>query len=152
LIVPLCNTADDQPDAKGLKYGDLKRCQARHHALSTSICLWQVKAHVEEAKNPTKHLQASHAPSIAQEVEILCKEILEDNKPLSKVKIVTNDDAILGVLGVSGILMAMSAWMQPLSRMKNEQCSMDRPLMAYWNVIVYLPCRALGETLCARHA
>jgi hypothetical protein len=73
------------------------------------MCLWQrKKARVEETRNPTKGMQ-EHAPLIAQEVEISCQEILEDKKPLSKVKIVTNDDAFLEVLGDSGILMAVSA-------------------------------------------
>ena len=71
----------------------------------------QIKARVEEARNPTKGLQASHAPLIAQERESLRQEIIDANKPLSKVIIVTDDEELLEVLqvGDSGVRMVQYA-------------------------------------------
>lgn len=55
---------------------------------------------------PTSGLKQSHLPGMMKHVEELKAENIEDNKPLSRIVIKTDDEDLLAALGDSGIRMA----------------------------------------------
>ena len=90
----------------------LLTCQSADHfffesSRVTEVCcgLCQVRARVNEALEPHVGIRTTHLPGMKQHTEALREEIIADNKPLSRINIITDDKDLLKVLGTSGVLM-----------------------------------------------
>lgn len=71
--------------------------------------LCQIASRVKEAMEPTSGLKGTHLPGMKAHVEELREEIIQDDKPLSMVRIVTDDADLLKALGSSGVAMVAPA-------------------------------------------
>ncbi len=82
------------------------------HSVSTApefVFIWisvlravsQIQARVQEAIEPTSGVRQWHVPLIKEELADIRAEILADNKPLSRITLVTSDEDLLAVLGDS---------------------------------------------------
>ena len=66
----------------------------------------QIQARAKDAKEPPQAgLKTAHLPGMLQHAEELKAEIISDGMPLSMIDLVTDDEALLSVLGITGIRM-----------------------------------------------
>ena len=68
--------------------------------------LIQIQARAKDAKEPLgSGLKQAHLPGMLQHAQELQTEIMNDNRPLANINLITDDEALLAILGPSGIRM-----------------------------------------------
>jgi len=65
-----------------------------------------MQARAKDAKEPLgSSLKQAHLPGMLQDAQELQTEIMNDNRPLATINLITDDEALLAILGPSGIRM-----------------------------------------------
>ena len=68
--------------------------------------LIQIQARAKDAMEPPgSGLKQAHLPGMLQHAQQLQTEIMDDNRPLAMINLITDDEALLTILGPSGIRM-----------------------------------------------